>query len=171
MAPRYHGYGFSYSEFLQPLLSQRNEKITLVEVGILNGSGLAIWCDLFPNARVVGLDISLENFNANLEALEAAGAFASNRPELHVIDQLKLAEFEQIAGELFDKASVSIVIDDGLHSVESIENTFAVMQPYLAPQFVYFVEDNFDTYDALARQHASYRWAQRSEMVAVTRRK
>ncbi len=171
MAPRYHGYGFSYSEFLQPLLSQRNEKITLVEVGILNGSGLAIWCDLFPKARIVGLDITLANFNANLETLEAAGAFSSNRPELYVIDQLKPTEFALIAGKLFANESVSIVIDDGLHSIESIRNTFTVMQPYLAPQFVYFIEDNFDTYDAMARQHTGYQWAQRSEMVVVTRRK
>ena len=171
MAPRYHGYGLTYAEFLQPLLSQRNDKLTLVEVGILNGSGLAIWCDLFPNARIVGLDISLDNFNANLETLEEAGAFSSNRPELHVIDQLKPAEFEQVAGELFASDSVNIIIDDGLHSVEAIANTFSVMEPYLAPQFVYFIEDNYDTYDVMARQPGGYKWAQRSEMVVVTRRK
>jgi len=60
MSPFRHGYGKCYAEFLKPLLMNlENQHITLVEIGILNGSGLAIWCDLFPRARVIGFDIDL----------------------------------------------------------------------------------------------------------------
>ena len=80
MSPFYHGYGETYAEFLKPFLANRMKRITLVEVGILNGSGLAIWCDLFPNARVIGLDLDLSNFERNRPFLESKGAFEKNPP-------------------------------------------------------------------------------------------
>lgn len=169
MSPLFHRYGVAYQEFLQPLLARRNAPLTLVEVGILNGSGLAIWCDLFPKARVIGLDIDLNNFKANRASLEAAGAFSSNRPELHEFDQLDRGKAERILGEALGDTEVDVAIDDGCHSIESIKITFEAMMPHMAERFVYFIEDNFDTYDVLAPYNRSLRWAQRGEMTVATR--
>ncbi len=170
MSPYFHGYGETYEEFLKPILARLEERLTVVEVGILNGSGLAIWCDLFPNARVVGLDIDLSNFELNRPALEAAGAFRLNKPELYEFDQLDAGKAERISREVLGEAKVDVVIDDGCHSMDSIKITFAALVPHLADGFVYFIEDNFDTYDFLASRYSKFRWAQRGEMVIATNR-
>src|SRR5690606_19043130 len=49
--PRVHNYAPTYAENLPDTES----RIVIVELGILRGVGLAVWCDLFPNARVIGL--------------------------------------------------------------------------------------------------------------------
>ncbi len=63
---------------------------------------------------------------------------------------------------------LDIVIDDGCHSNESIEITFQAVAPYLAPEFVYFIEDNYDTYDLLSQKFPDYCWQTRSEMTIIT---
>jgi hypothetical protein len=162
-----HGYGFSYAEFLKPRYARRMEPLTLVEVGILNGSGLAIWCDLFPNARVIGLDLNLSNFNANRSQLESYGAFRNNTPEVHEFNQLDPSFAASVLNNVLGDRKIDIAIDDGCHSIESIKNTFDCFRHHLNQQFVYFIEDNFDTYDVLAAKHKDYRWSQRGEMVIV----
>lgn len=165
MSPFFHGYGETYAEFLKPFLAQRKERITLVEVGILNGSGLAIWCDLFPNARVIGLDLDLRNFNKNRAFLESQGAFESNKPELFEFDQMDLARAQTVLQSVLGNCKIDIAIDDGCHSIESIEITLKAMLPHMANAFVYFIEDNFDTFDGLAQKQPSYHWCQQGEIV------
>jgi hypothetical protein len=168
MSPFFHGYGEAYEKFLRPFLARREERLTLVEIGILNGSGLAIWCDLFPNARVIGLDIDLSNFKANRPSLEAAGAFSVNQPELHEFNQLDFGKATRILANILGHKKVDIAIDDGCHSIESIEITLRAMVPHMANDFVYFIEDNFDSYDELAHRYKKWRWSQRGEMTIAT---
>ncbi len=168
MSPFFHGYGDTYEEFLMPLMGGRESLATVLEVGILNGSGLAMWCDLFPNARVIGLDIDLTNFQMNRGALEAAGAFAANTPEVYTFDQLDSGQASRIVAEVLGSTRVDVLIDDGMHSMESIKNTLHVMLPHLARPFIYFIEDNWDTFDELAGKYPQFRWSQRGEMVVVT---
>ncbi len=164
MSPFYHAYGRCYEEFLRNWMCMNQQKITLIEVGILNGTGLAIWCDLFPQARIIGLDIDLSNFQANLLQLQRLGAFSKNRPELHVFDQLNPAGATAVIEQVMGTSMAEIVIDDGCHSNESIVNTFAVLSPRLAKNGVYFVEDNFDTYDILAPLNPRMKWTTRGEI-------
>lgn len=170
MSPFFHGYGEAYEKFLKPFLSRCEERLTLVEIGILNGSGLAIWCDLFPNARVIGLDIDLSNFKANRASLEAAGAFAANQPELHEFNQLDFLKATRVLADILGDKKVDIAIDDGCHSIESIEITLRAMVPYMATDCVYFIEDNFDSFDVLARRYKQWHWSQRGEMTIATGR-
>jgi hypothetical protein len=140
----HHGYAEIYAHYLMAFLDTRS--LALAEFGILTGTGLAIWCDLFPTARVLGLDIDPTYFNANRATLVRSGAFARNVPEVHEYDQLvdggdRLAEI--LAGKTLD-----IVIDDGLHSLDAIVRTWQSVRPHLSQRFVYFIED----YDGLLDQ-------------------
>ena len=68
-APQGEHYGNIYEkEVVQRFMNCPN--ITLVEIGILQGTGLAIWCDVFPKADVYGLDFKLEYFERNLQNLK-----------------------------------------------------------------------------------------------------
>lgn len=50
------GYLEWYDPILQPLVGQ---KITVLELGVLNGGSLRLWRDYFPGATVVGIDEQL----------------------------------------------------------------------------------------------------------------
>ena len=77
----HHGYANHYARFLEPYVKNRGDRIVICEVGVLEGTGLAIWCDLFPNARCIGLDIDLSNIKGNMDNLRGLGAFGENSPE------------------------------------------------------------------------------------------
>jgi hypothetical protein len=82
--PRVHNYAPTYAENLPDTDSQ----IVIVELGILRGVGLAVWCDLFPNARVIGLDVDLSHFSENEANLRKRGAFQQNSPSVFEFDEL-----------------------------------------------------------------------------------
>jgi len=134
----HNGYGEIYSRCIKSLESCADVR-AVIEVGILKGSGLAIWCDLFPKSRIVGLDIDLSHFEENLEDLERRGAFKGNYPIVREFDQLN-PDVESISQAL-EGQKVSLVIDDGLHSEEAIVNTWNAINSFLAQKFVYVVED------------------------------
>lgn len=52
----HHGYAKKYAEYLLPFLN-RVQPVTVLECGILRDTGIAIWCDLFQEGRIIGLDI------------------------------------------------------------------------------------------------------------------
>lgn len=152
----HHGYGDTYARCLAPFLGQAN--LTLGEFGVLKGTGLAIWCDLFPNARVMGFDIDLGHFEENRAKLLNRGAFKAQYPELYEYDQL--LDGSELLGKLLGDNTFDIVIDDGLHSIESIVKTWRSVRPHLSERFVYLIEDykglleicgaEFDGYDTNA---------------------
>lgn len=135
----FHGYAAKYAEYLWPFIA-KGGAFNLAEFGILRGQGLAIWCDLFPHGRVLGFDIDLSNFNDNADNLRSRGAFTHVEPELYEFDQFE--ENRDYLGEILKSDKINICIDDGFHSVETIMNTMHSVMPYLADEFVYFVEDN-----------------------------
>ncbi|MDE0309038.1 MAG: glycosyltransferase family 25 protein [Acidiferrobacterales bacterium] len=72
----HHGYAVHYAEFLKPYVKDRDRRFVICEFGILKGTGLAIWCDLFPNARCIGFDVDLSNIEKNMDDLLQRGAFS-----------------------------------------------------------------------------------------------
>jgi len=135
----FHDYGKMYARYLAPFVSS-SDSFTLIELGILKGMGLAVWCDLFESGRIIGLDIDLEYFNANIDNLKGLGAFTKNMPELHYFDQYK--ENHEYLGNILGDDKIDIFIDDGVHDSAAIMKTMECVVPYLSDQFVYFVEDN-----------------------------
>ena len=133
----HHGYAPVYARFLRPFLGIQNLK--LAEFGILKGTGLAIWCDLFPEACVLGFDIDPAHYQFNRAELQRRGAFRRNLPEVFEYDQLQNGTSTLTAALQGD--TLDIVIDDGLHSIESIVMTWRSVRPHLSRPFVYFIED------------------------------
>lgn len=133
------GYAKKYSEYLLTYV-KKGKPVTVAEFGILMGTGLAIWCDLFQNGRILGLDIDLGHINGNMDNLKNLGAFKRNQPELYEFDQF--LDNTEYLGTILKGDRIDICIDDGFHSVESILSTMKSVLPYLSDNFVYFVEDN-----------------------------
>lgn len=133
-----HNYAKIYSKYLSPYINRGF--ITLTEIGILKGTGLAIWCDLFTKGRIIGFDIDLSHIKENLSNLENLGAFQKNHPELYEFDQF--LDNSSYIGSILKNNKIDICIDDGLHSDTSILKTMESIMPHLADEFIYFVEDN-----------------------------
>jgi hypothetical protein len=159
----HHRYAKYYAKYLKPFIG--SDSLTVIEVGILQGTGLAIWCELFPKASVIGFDIDLSYYRENLEKIERLGAFKNNRPIVHEFDQFKnnTKLVQEIAGN-----SVNICIDDGHHSIESIIQTIKSFAPMLSKRFVYFVEDNSQACKVISNEFPAYSVHDHGQLTVIT---
>lgn len=148
----HHGYAEKYAEYLEPFVAAQRP-ITLVEIGVLKGTGLATWCDLFTDSTIIGLDIDLSNFENNKQNMTALGAFSANTPNVHKFDQF--VDNQNHIKNILDGDSIDICIDDGFHSTESIISTLRSVLPSLSKSFVYFVEDNATAHSEISKEFPS----------------
>ena len=159
-----HRYAFVYSKYLRRFLSSSD--IVVVEVGILGGGGLAIWADLFPRARVCGFDLDPRNFKYNESKLLSRGAFKNNQPEVHQFDQYD--DNRNLVEKILNGDRINICIDDGDHSNDAITCTIRSMLPHMAPDFVYFVEDNREVHTDLRQKFPELRIRNFGNMTVLT---
>lgn len=80
-------YAKKYAENLLKFIGI--DDLTIVEVGILKGNGLAMWKDLFPSSTVYGCDIYLEHTKNNMQNLIQLGGFNAGLPILFEYDQFE----------------------------------------------------------------------------------
>jgi glycosyltransferase involved in cell wall biosynthesis len=140
MAFDQHGYAPVYSSFLKPFYSASTTSgLTIIEVGIARGHGLAIWCDLFPDARVIGLDLDPDIFAEHRPVLEQRGAFQQNTPEVYAFDQF--APDRALLGQIASNEKIDIFIDDGAHTREAILGTLDAVKDHMSEGAVYIIED------------------------------
>jgi len=146
MSGKYHDYSKCYAAWLNKW-RQRVEQspqdfnpLLVAEVGILKGSGLAIWSDLFGcDAQIHGFDRYLQNTLDNMDFMKSRGAFAKDNLQLHTMEQTKnnSALIQEIAkGQKF-----AFVIDDGYHRSKSMQLTFDSFKSSLHQNFLYIIED------------------------------
>ena len=94
-----HGYDETYAKIFDPPPS------SILEIGVKRGRSLAAWRDIFPNVRLVGMDITDEWFVPT---------------NIKVADDIIIADStEYKLGEVFD-----VIVDDGSHHYEDIIHTF-----------------------------------------------
>ena len=157
-----HAYGPFYEKMMHSFIGR---PITLVEVGILRGVGLAIWSDLFPNGKIVGLDLDPSHFHGNVQKLRERGAFSSNNVSVYEFDQVEHGSDN--LEKIFEKSLIDVVIDDGMHTRHAIKNTFESMRPFLKKDYLYIVEDSHDAVDVLPFNRTLHRVIQQGEICAV----
>lgn len=136
----------------------------IVELGILRGVGLATWCELYPDARVIGLDIDLGMFRGNLPDLKARGAFTRNEPEVHEFDELAPNAGERLAA-IAD--GIDLFVDDALHYDAAILYALGYVMPRVTASGVYFIEDNDQVHRKI--HLPGYRVQAEGELTVITR--
>ena len=161
----YHGYANKYSQYFLPYI-QNSIPIILVEVGILKGVGLALWCDLFPNGRIIGFDIDLNHFKNNQNNLQNLGAFINNKPELYEFDQFE--DNRKYIKDIINHDKINICIDDGLHSNQSIMQTMKSITPFLDENFIYIIEDNNNIVKEVQAAYPNYNIYYEGSLTIVT---
>jgi len=139
-----HGYAADYARLLS-----RWPAPTIVEVGVFQGASLAIWCDLFPNGHVVGLDLDLSRYRDHLPFLQAAGAFARNVPTVVEPWDAYAPDVRALQAALQGRA-IDVLIDDGPHTEQAVLSVFGAVEGLLSPSFTYIVEDMPDGAELLS---------------------
>jgi hypothetical protein len=116
-----------YDEIFSSLVDQR---ITLLEIGVLNGASLSLWCDYFPLGRIAGIDIRLpQNFTTG----ERIQMFEGSQTDLAFLSTVA----GQVAPDGFD-----VIIDDASHIGELTRTTFYhLFERHLKPGGYYVIED------------------------------
>jgi cephalosporin hydroxylase len=128
MAADRNGYADLYARVLADL-----DPRLVVELGVFQGVSLAIWCDLFPKANVVGLDLDFRRFHAHEQLLIGQGAFDRFRPSL--------ITFDAYSDDPPELDMIDLFVDDGPHTEPAIRNVLGLFGPMMAPGGVYVVED------------------------------
>lgn len=100
----------------------QNESIIFWEIGVGNGSSLQLWCDYFPKATVIGIDVAAPTLDIRRAKFQ----------RIHAKDWQKL-------GELAKEYPPDIVLDDGSHLASDIGASFAALWPLV--KRLYVVED------------------------------
>lgn len=160
-----HGYASHYARELRPFIKS-SEPLVIAEFGILTGLGLALWCDCFPDARIMGFDIDLTHFDSHRTILEGLGAFRKNMAEIHLYDQF--VENTNLLRSILDGNRINVCIDDGHHSDESILTTLSSVKPFLAEQFAYFIEDNNTVHEKIKVLHPEFLMSTHGELTILT---
>lgn len=125
----HHGYLAHYDVRFAGL---RDQAITLLEIGVMEGASLRMWREYFPLARVHGIDA-----NAATIFQEDGISTYYGREE----DAAFLAEVIEQTGAL------DIVIDDGSHHPRYQMISFPILWRELNPGGWYAIEDCFSFFD------------------------
>ena len=160
-----HGYAKHYAKHLSRFVKDNDKPYTILECGILKGTGLATWSALFPNAEIIGLDIDLSHTKNNLDFLKSRGAFKTSKLELYEFDQF--ADNKLYIKEILKDRKIDIAIDDGFHSDFTILNTLNNLIPFLNKDFVYFIEDNRTIHEKIVKDYNQYNVSKYKKFVVL----
>lgn len=116
-----HSYGPVYDELFLPI---KDSVKALLEIGIAWGPSLRAWEEIFPTARIVGLDIASDLIN-------------EGRIESYRCDSTELTDLKSVLGD----STFDIIIDDGCHWETEQVQTFENLRARLNPGGIYVIED------------------------------
>ena len=126
-----------YMEVYHEHLSKmKDDRITLLELGVAEGKSLLYWRDGLPQAGIVGLDIR------QVEIDDPTG-----RIKFYVGEQQDRGLLDRIAAEVVPDG-FDVIIDDASHNGQLTRISFwHLLQHHLKPGGLYFVEDGGTYWD------------------------
>lgn len=120
-----HGFIPYYESYLKNHPVKR-----LLEIGVYQGASLKMWRDYFPEAHVLGWDIS--SF--------PLGCFGEHI-ETKIVDQESSSQMVQAVNLPQGISMFDVIIDDGKHSMKAQQTTLGTLWPYLNDGGIFIVED------------------------------
>ena len=130
-ADKMHPRGMNYAQAYENLLADFTPK-RIVELGVFTGVSMALWCEVYPVAEVIGLDVDLNR--VDFDRLADRGAFTWNRPQLFQWDAFDPQPLDVLQ-------DVDLFVDDGPHVTEAVVKVAEFIKPRMAPGGRFIVED------------------------------
>ncbi len=112
--------------FYRHLLAGVGAPKAIFEIGVKNGGSLAMWRNLFPQARIVGLDLKLS------KAVRQEGVIYLEGDQTDTVLLAKIAE---------QHGPFDLIIDDGSHVGEHQLTSLEALAPHVADGGAYVIED------------------------------
>lgn len=113
--------------------AMRDSPLRLLEIGVggydnpdSGGNSLAMWRDYFPNAQIVGFDISEKRLDLGPRVTILQGS------------QIDAKFLKKLVA---DHGPFDIIVDDGSHLNDHVWRTFDLLFPAVVPGGIYCVED------------------------------
>lgn len=129
--------GHDYLRFYERFVAaRRDERVTLLEVGVFRGASLKVWEAYFPNGKIVGADID-----------PTTAMFAQGRVVVELADQSNLEDLVRVG---IKHGPFDVVIDDGSHFWEHQTTTLRTLFPFVKDGGLYIVEDLHTNYGEIA---------------------
>ena len=126
-------YLVTYDKYFEPY---RDKECTVIELGVYQGSSIALWGRYFSKAKIYGIEMWPENLVPELKKeIEA-----NKRIKLFIGDYTKEPFISDIMKEI---GPIDILVDDADHHVDIQCKTVDYFQNYLAPDGVFCMEDVF----------------------------
>ena len=119
-----HNYVTHYYEFFFPI---RHSAERILEIGMLHGASHHLWKDYFSNAEIYGIDIDT-NVIINEGRIHSMIADQSDRVALKAFTDSFPGQFD-------------VIIDDGGHSLEQQQVSFAYLFQFVKPGGYFIIED------------------------------
>jgi hypothetical protein len=147
-----HNYTEIYFDFFKYL---KNNKIKLLELGILNGDSLRMWREWFPNAEITGVDHNIKN----LKPIDNVNIIKSNTQTIDICRDLNNEEFDIIIDDADHHPYQQLITlwntwpllkKDGLYIIEDVQNIniWGKHWEFLKPK-IYNQSKNGGTYDSI----------------------
>ena len=125
----YHNYCNKYEKYFP---FNRNDKIKILEIGVLNGKSLKTWKDFYYNSEVIGIDIDEKCLQYNEPRIQIEIGSQNDPDFLNTIKQ-KHGEFD-------------LIIDDGSHMNSDVIFSFEQLFGSVKSGGLYVVEDTVTSY-------------------------
>ena len=114
-----------YTSFYQRHFSNLSPKL-LLEIGVASGDSLRAWKDIFPECKIIGLDIN--------------PACRGDNPDLNIY--IGNQKDTNLLTTILNKEGIpDIIIDDGGHKRSEQVETFKFLFPKLTSNSLYIIED------------------------------
>lgn len=132
-----HKYlGLSYLDIYENLfghMRRASSDVTLLEIGVKDGSSLRMWKEWLPGARIIGFDID-----------PACASVAEDNIEIWIGNQGDYKTWDRVLGrDEFDDSNIyfDVVIDDGSHLTPQTIAAFESLYPQVESDGWYCIED------------------------------
>jgi SAM-dependent methyltransferase len=114
-----HNYLPTYEKYMT-----QTDNITLLEIGVMRGHSIKMWNEYFTNSTIIGIDITLENLEYQLDNVHRCDGTSN-----------------EAINALFPNWTFDYVIDDGSHTLKDQLASIDVFLHRMKPGGVYFIED------------------------------
>ena len=134
------GFHTLYEEVIGP---RREDPISLLEIGILDGRSIMAWLAYCPNAHITGID-----------------TFERHRPEeVPALLDVRVRHYHRNSADRVpeDMGMFDFIIDDGCHWHCAQRMTFSRYWPTLRPGGTYFIEDVWP-FDMMSDEDKQHPW-------------
>ena len=131
-----HPYTLFYNDVFE---DKKDDKLTIAELGILEGASIRMWQEYFQKSDIYGFDNNrnfIDNYKTNYD---------NNRIVLSEIDVKNVTNIKKVFNDL--NLMYDIIIEDTTHLFEDQINVINNVYPYLKEGGMLIIEDIFKSYN------------------------